>query len=233
MYYIYKHVNKKNGKIYIGQTKNPKERWNRQGENYKGCTYFYSAIQKYGWNNFEHIIIEENISANEVDKKEEYYINLYDSRNPEKGYNIAKGGHQGGSVAGEKNPLNKPVICLDTLKIYPSARIAGEELDIDESCIRKVCRGNRASAGGYHWADYDENRTYTKPKQVARGAGNTRPVKCIETGEIFSSCLQAAKVLQEKSPSRKLENIANLIGRVCRGAQQSTDGYHYCYEEEV
>ena len=73
--------------------------------------------------------------------------------------------------------------------IYKHVNKKNGKIYIDESCIRKVCRGNRASAGGYHWADYDENRTYTKPKKVARGAGNTRPVKCIETGEIFSSCL--------------------------------------------
>lgn len=232
-YCVYKHTNKINNKVYIGQTMNIQDRWSRQGGRYKGCTYFFHAIQKYGWDNFLHEILEDNLTNKEANEKEQYYIKLYDSTNPEKGYNLAPGGEAGGHIKGKDNPINKPIICLETLKIYPSARIAGEELGIDESCIRKVCRGDRASAGGYRWADYDENKTYTKPKKVARGAGNTRPVKCIETGEIFSSCLQAAKVLQEKSPSRKLENIANLIGRVCRGAQQSTGGYHYCYEEEV
>lgn len=32
------------------------------GFGYKHSTYFYSAINKYGWDNFEHIILEENLS---------------------------------------------------------------------------------------------------------------------------------------------------------------------------
>lgn len=229
-YCVYMHINKINGKIYIGQTKNKKERWSRQGHCYKGCTYFYNAIQKYGWSNFKHVILEDNLTQNQANEKEIYYINLYNSRDPEKGYNIARGGNLNSPVIGEKNPLNKPVICLETLKIYPSARIASQELNIDESCIRKVCRGERSSAGGFHWADYNKNKKYIKPKKVARGIGNSRSVKCIETGEIFNSCIEAAKAMQFGS---NISNTANLISRVCRGVQQTTGGYHFCYIEEV
>mgnify|MGYP002658749408 CR=1 FL=1 len=58
-YCVYKHTNKINGKVYIGQSSNIKERWSRKGTCYKGCTYFYNAIQKYGWDNFEHIILKD------------------------------------------------------------------------------------------------------------------------------------------------------------------------------
>lgn len=52
IYTIYMHRNKINGKSYIGQTfQKPEERW-KNGAGYKSCTYFYAAIQKYGWNNF-------------------------------------------------------------------------------------------------------------------------------------------------------------------------------------
>lgn len=218
---IYKHTNKINGKVYIGQTCNIKDRWSRQGDRYKGCTYFYNAIQKYGWNNFEHSILEENLTQDEANEREQYYIELYDSRNISKGYNIALGGSNGGQVKGEFNPTNKKIICLETKQIYPSARIAGQELHIDESCIRKVCRGDRASAGGYHWEDYDENKDYSNIiVEKARGKGNTRKVKCIETQEIFSSCVEAAK---------KVGSSSSLIGRCCRGAQKSTRGLHFCY----
>ena len=57
---IYLHRNKINNKVYIGQTiQSPEERW-KNGNGYKGCYYFYNAIQKYGWDNFEHIILEQN-----------------------------------------------------------------------------------------------------------------------------------------------------------------------------
>ena len=61
-YCVYKHTNKINGKVYIGQSMNPKDRWSRQGHQYKGCTYFYNAIQKYGWNNFIHEILIDNLT---------------------------------------------------------------------------------------------------------------------------------------------------------------------------
>ena len=58
MYTVYQHKNKINGKIYIGITsKDPEKRWGHNGYNYKSSSYFYSAIQKYGWDNFEHNIL--------------------------------------------------------------------------------------------------------------------------------------------------------------------------------
>ena len=45
-YFIYAHITP-SGKIYIGQTNNIKRRW--QPSQYKYCSYFEKAIQKYGW----------------------------------------------------------------------------------------------------------------------------------------------------------------------------------------
>lgn len=43
------------------------------------------------------------------------------------------------------------VECLETNEIYKSAIVAGEIIGIDCSSIRKVCREERKTAGGYHW----------------------------------------------------------------------------------
>lgn len=92
-YCIYLHKNKLNNKVYIGQTcQKPEYRWNN-GEGYKNCSYFYKAIQKYGWENFEHIILEQNLTITEANKKEEYYIKLYNSIDPQNGYNLSYGGN--------------------------------------------------------------------------------------------------------------------------------------------
>ena len=57
-YYVYVHTNIINGKKYVGITcQEPNKRWkNRTGYNPrgKGKSKFYSAILKYGWNNFEY-----------------------------------------------------------------------------------------------------------------------------------------------------------------------------------
>lgn len=220
-YCVYKHTNKINGKVYIGQSSNIKERWSRKGTCYKGCTYFYNAIQKYGWDNFEHIILKDSLSLEEANYWEEYYIKQYNSTDNNFGYNLSLGGNNKGSIAGKNNKLNKKIICLETKKIYPSARIASQKLKIDESCIRKVCKRERQSAGGFHWEDYDENKDYTiTVPPLARGVGNTRKVKCIETEEIFSSCIEAAN---------KIGSSSSLIGRCCRGTQKTTRGLHFCY----
>lgn len=92
-FYIYVHRCKLNGKIYVGQTcQNPSRRW-RNGEGYKGCSYFYNAILKYGWDNFEHIILEEGLTKKEANIKEQFWIKFFNSTNPNKGYNLKSGGN--------------------------------------------------------------------------------------------------------------------------------------------
>ena len=94
-YCVYMHKNKINNKVYIGQTgTSVEDRW-QNGRGYKGCTLFERAIQKYGWDNFEHIILEDNLTREEVGRSERKFIMLYDSTNPEKGYNISTGGESG------------------------------------------------------------------------------------------------------------------------------------------
>ena len=93
---IYMHRNKINGKVYIGQTKQNLSQRFRNGKGYEKCTYFYRAIKKYGWDNFEHIILEENISTpEEANNREKYWIKYYNSNIGSKGYNSTAGGTTG------------------------------------------------------------------------------------------------------------------------------------------
>lgn len=92
-YVIYLHKNKINNKVYIGQTcQKPEKRWDY------GCGYkrhnlhFYNAIQKYGWNNFEHIIIATDLSSENAKNMEIELINKYHTNLPQYGYNRTLGG---------------------------------------------------------------------------------------------------------------------------------------------
>ena len=104
---IYKHTNKINGKVYIGQTcKEPEKRWNN-GKGYKG-TDFAEDIQKFGWDNFDHEILYSNIpTKQEANTLEIKTIAKYNSANPERGYNKTPGGDSGTrTISKERARLN-------------------------------------------------------------------------------------------------------------------------------
>ena len=76
-YTVYIHKNKINGKIYVGQTcQEPKKRWD-YGRGYETSPRFFNAILKYGWDNFEHIILYQNLSQDEANKIEIQLIKQY------------------------------------------------------------------------------------------------------------------------------------------------------------
>lgn len=89
-YYVYMHISP-NGKKYIGITQDYLKRW-RNGLGYWKNKYFYNAIQKYGWDNFEHIIVAENLTQDEAEIMEIELIAKYKSNQREYGYNHAEGG---------------------------------------------------------------------------------------------------------------------------------------------
>ena len=94
-YCVYCHTNKENGKKYIGITQQtPERRW-KNGKGYS-TQHFARAIQKYGWNNFEHIILMSNLTKNQACYYERLYIKKYETTSPEKGYNETLGGDGGG-----------------------------------------------------------------------------------------------------------------------------------------
>ena len=89
---LYIHINKVNNKKYVGITKeNPKRRWRRNGDGYKNQT-FGRAIEKYGWENFEHKILFSNLNELEAINKEKFVIKYYSTYNPNFGYNMTFGG---------------------------------------------------------------------------------------------------------------------------------------------
>lgn len=95
IYCVYVHTNKINGKKYVGQTgKRPMERWDR-GRGYVKCPYFWRAIQKYGWDNFEHEVIASNLTKEEADNFEKLLIDKLNLQNRDYGYNLKDGGSHG------------------------------------------------------------------------------------------------------------------------------------------
>lgn len=86
---IYKITNIINQKLYIGQTKDF-ERRKREHYNHgynRVNKVLYSAMKKYGNDNFIMEKIEE-VKDEKANEREQYWIEYYDAKNQEKGYNI-------------------------------------------------------------------------------------------------------------------------------------------------
>ena len=97
LYCVYCHRNKINGKRYIGQTiyqDNPELRW-KTGTGYIGCRAFYNAIQKYGWDAFDHYVIQDKLTKEEADELETLNIAFYNTTDNRYGYNLQSGGSKG------------------------------------------------------------------------------------------------------------------------------------------
>lgn len=74
---IYMAVNKKNGKVYVGQTvRSLTDRKKQYKYDVKRkSTKFYSAIKEYGWEAFKWEVVESGITdLAELNRLETYYI---------------------------------------------------------------------------------------------------------------------------------------------------------------
>ena len=148
------HRNKINKKIYIGITGNiPEYRWN-EGKRYKQNRHFYSSIKKYGWNNFDHIILYENLSKKEAEIKEIELIKHYDSTNKEKGYNMQKGGN----LYFSKTVYQYDRKSGELIEVWENTVSIEKKLGIPNANISMVCLGNTKTAGGFYFSyvDYGE-----------------------------------------------------------------------------
>lgn len=88
---IYKATNLLSGRVYIGQTKKTLEKRKAQHYKYKGDGPFHKALKFYHPQNFKWDIIDTAKTQEELNFKEELWINIFQSLYPS-GYNLRTGG---------------------------------------------------------------------------------------------------------------------------------------------
>lgn len=244
-YKIYMHINKINHKKYIGQTKQAvAKRWGASGKKYQGQP-FYNAIQKYGWENFEHLILVEGLSKEQADLYETELIKMYKTTEKQYGYNIQKGGtaeqHHNGQTISLRNKkmwedgtfpriINTPVYCVELNLYFESALAAERYLKLDNSCIQKVCKGINKYAGIYkgqplHWIyikDITEQKikNLKNRKEILKGIGI--PILCVELSKTFESAAIAGK---------ELKIDPSCIRKCIKGTSKTAGGYHWKSQE--
>lgn len=191
MYTVYAHINKVNGKIYIGLTSQQAERrWGSNGSGYCNNKHFWRAIQKYGWDNFEHRILFENLSKEQACEIECCLIQQLKTTDKTYGYNKSSGGEAPASGITLSEESRKKI--SDKLKGRTFSDEHRERLSNSERGIKKP------------------KLSEERKKQISNfmnGAGNPRAKKviCIETGEIFGCIKEAADSI---GVSRKVLSIA-------------------------
>ena len=141
--------------------------------------HFYNSINKYGEDNFEWKIIEYCSSQEELNLKESFWINFFDTTNPKYGYNLKGGGHipflteevkrkigdaQKGELnhmfgkIGKDNPNSKKVINLTTNEIFDSVEdLCRSNPYYGHSKVCAVCRGDRKTHKGCVFRYLDNN----------------------------------------------------------------------------
>jgi len=203
VYIVYQHINKINQKSYIGITcTEPIKRWGSHGERYKECPLFWRAIQKYGWENFEHKILESGLTREEACEAERKYIAAFHTTDRQLGYNISTGGSFTEPSLMEQN-WNDP-----EYRDFMTQRFRDTWKDPEK-------RRRRSEAAKKRWAN-PEFKEYAM-SQVREKC--KKAVRCIETGEVFDMMATAAE---------KYSIHRGDLSNACKKGYRA-GGYHWEY----
>ena len=201
-YTVYMHISPSN-KRYIGITKlKPEYRWNN-GKGYKENQYFTNAINKYDWDNFQHIIIAKGLTEDEAKWLEVELIREWDTTNKDKGYNLTKGGD--GTVGYHHT---------EEWRQEHSERMSGKNnpnfgKPRSEETKQKIREANSGENG--YWFGKGNFREGNKNP-------NAKKVICITTNEIFETITEGAK---------KYNCNRSHISSCCNGK------YEYCGKHPI
>lgn len=195
--WIYKIKNTQNGKLYIGQSIRPIEyRFQRHINDAESCrlnTHFARAIRKYGKESFTICVIDIAHNQAELNYKEQFWIQFYDSINF--GYNETDAIHKCGgntyksktveemknisikiaqSKTGGKNPNARKVKMTDVLTnevlIFNSQQECADYLQLSSHMpVSRRCRGECENTkllnDRYMFEYYNEKSVSTIPDE--------------------------------------------------------------------
>ena len=194
-----------NGKVYIGITsRRPKARW-VCGNGYIKNEHFYRAIQKYGWENIEHIIVEQNLPKKDAAELEIKLIKEYKSNDYKFGYNMSSGGEFGGSGV---------IVSQETRAKLSQKRKGRKMPEYVKNKISESLKG--------HYISEETKKKISQSLKVKNMNGNEKPVYCFETDKTYRSLSDAGKELNIKPC---------YISSVCKGKNKTVKGLHFKFAE--
>lgn len=220
---IYRFCNKINNKSYIGQSVDLDRRRKQHFVDYTNSnshqfnTKFYRALRKYGWNNFNYEILYCNNEATkeELNYKERYYINYYDSFN--NGYNLTLGGDL--LLIGEKHPCatlsNEDVLQIKeelSSSVERSMKEIAEAYNTTQGVITAINRGiNWKQIGDYINYPLRDPKACQRSRRNGNAKVSDEDVRYIRQLSQNNSVSKIRKMLNEKYSFAIINNI--VMGR--------------------
>ena len=236
LYCVYMHTSP-SGKSYIGMTckRPPEARWSN-GNGYKsGHPYFWKAICKYGWDNFEHQILFDGLTREQACEKEKESIAMYNTTNPDMGYNMTAGGDgKTGYVMSEetKRKISESHIGRFTGENNPNYgnhKIAGENnpfygkkhSEENKKRMSELAKGRPSYMRGKHFSGDALQHMIDAQKK------RRKPVLQFNLlGEFLNKFESPEDAAHDVNGSR------NVISGCCRGRTKTAYGYIWVYEED-
>lgn len=213
-YIIYKSVNKKNGKVYIGATSSSVKERKLDHENKSSklkLNKFHEAISTYGAEAFNWEQIDTVNTIDELAQKEKQYILEYNSK--EEGYNADSGG-------GFKKTVYQYDLDEGSLvDKYNSLQDASKVINSTRQDISRACLSVNKTYGGFYWS-YEYIEPF-KPNNDARKKKVLYYNLKEDTVQEFDSVAEA---------SRKIRVSKSCIAKFCRGERKSPKGYRWQYK---
>lgn len=235
---VYVHI-APNGKRYIGITSMyVNKRWGR-GAGYKQNKYFTKAIKKYGWDNFKHEILYENLTKEEACAKEIELIKQFKSNNPQYGYNLSSGGTANIYKHKKATEETKKRMSEAQLKRYREHPLTEEQ----KRKMAETCRKNAKSIVytpevRKHMSDAHKGKpNYSARGQIIpewqkelirkanSGANNSKAKKviCLETLKVYDAIAYA---------SNDTGCTPYGISYVCNNRKNKTNNLHWVFYDE-
>lgn len=204
---IYKHTSPI-GKSYIGQTNNYKKRCSSHQISKVSCRAFSNAIKKYGWDNFSHEILMEDLSVDQANYWECHYIKELNTVSPN-GYNLTHGGANG-------------IPSLETRAIWSKQRLGRATSNETKLLLSRKLKGRVFSEDTRKKISIGLRNSEKFKKAIARvTSSNIGKVVSIEVRKKISEKLKGFKQAEHTKIKRR-ESLSGLK-RTCETKRKISD----------
>jgi group I intron endonuclease len=199
---IYKTTNIINGKIYIGKDEKNDSKYLGSGKILK------AAIKKYGRSNFSKEVLEQCNSRIELCEREKYWIEIYNSQNPQIGYNIAVGGSGGDTFSGQDDTSK------DRISNIRSINAKNQKSFYSIPMKDKLIQAYGSELGELKYKEWKENASRINKERAQQKEDMLREVYLTDILNLFKdfTIMEIYQKLDKKVPSRLISKFLKESG---------------------